>query len=279
MSTTHRPHYLRRPLLHFPPGHLPVPQFLFRLSSFWSALTATSASMAVLSSQSARFIRRNKTTSNTIGAIFVRLVVKIYIAINHKRSTLAALLITWSKQLSSWSHALFIWSAFLFSPPLSCDKRSASDKYVVARSPAPAPPMLVCLIPACNHARRVDCTSFPAGFSGHLLIASFSSTHRVYACLFCVMHTAFANFRSGLFLESGEMYTFPKVFLYQGLIAFDHCGGLALQPELLDSKTYHFWTPHSLINIVKSPLWMQTGCILYLSPLCVVLLLSSLSLV
>ena len=35
------------------------------------------------------------------------------------------------------------------------------------------------------------------------------------------MHTAFANVRSGLFVESGEMYTFPKVFLYQGLIGFD----------------------------------------------------------
>jgi len=34
-------------------------------------------------------------------------------------------------------------------------------------------------------------------------------------------------------------------------------------------QTYHFWTPHSLINRVKSPLWMQTGSILYLSPLCV----------
>jgi hypothetical protein len=30
---------------------------------------------------------------------------------------------------------------------------------------------------------------------------------------------------------------------------------LALQPELLESKTYHFRTPHSLINRVKSPLW------------------------
>ena len=38
-----------------------------------------------------------------------------------------------------------------------------------------------------------------------------------------------------------------------------------------------FLTPHSLINRVKSPLWMQTGSILYLSPLCVVLLLSPLS--
>ena len=54
-------------------------------------------------------------------------------------------------------------------------------------------------------------------------------------------------------------------------------GGLASQPELLESKTYHFLTPHSLINRVKSPLWMQTGSILYLSPLCVVLLLSPLS--
>ena len=27
--------------------------------------------------------------------------------------------------------------------------------------------------------------------------------------------------------------------------------GLALQPELLESKTYHFWTPHSLISRVK----------------------------
>ena len=54
-------------------------------------------------------------------------------------------------------------------------------------------------------------------------------------------------------------------------------GGLASKPELLESKTYHFQTPHSLINRVKSPLWMQTGSILYLSPLCVVLLLSPLS--
>jgi len=53
--------------------------------------------------------------------------------------------------------------------------------------------------------------------------------------------------------------------------------GLASQPELLESKTYHFRTPHCLINRVKSPLWMQTGSILYLSPLCVVLLLSPLS--
>ena len=55
-------------------------------------------------------------------------------------------------------------------------------------------------------------------------------------------------------------------------------GGLALQPELLESKTYHLWTPHSLINRVKIHFECKLD-ILYLSPLCVVLILSSLSLV
>ncbi len=54
-------------------------------------LSSPVAFMTVLSSQSARFIRRNKMASNTIGAIFVWLVVKIYLVIDHKRSTSAAL--------------------------------------------------------------------------------------------------------------------------------------------------------------------------------------------
>ncbi len=43
--------------------------------------------------------------------------------------------------------------------------------------------------------------------------------------------------------------------------------GLALQPELLDSKTYHFWTPHSLINRVKSPIWECKLDVYFIYPL------------